>query len=56
MYQENPPERVYFMILFNLFSDFLSEIDEDVLPKDRTGYQESLGSGPVKSLAFAVAY
>ena len=42
VYQENPPERVYFMILFNLFSDFLSEIDEDVLPKDRTGYQESL--------------
>lgn len=42
VYQENPAERVYFMILFNLFSDFLSEIDEDVLPKDRTGYQESL--------------
>ncbi|PVH27385.1 SNF2-related protein [Pararhodobacter oceanensis] len=42
VYQENSAERVYFMILFNLFSDFLSEIDEDVLPKDRTGYQESL--------------
>ncbi|QUJ76960.1 DEAD/DEAH box helicase family protein [Sulfitobacter albidus] len=42
VYQENPAERVYFMILFNLFSDFLSEIDEDVLPKDRTGYLESL--------------
>ena len=41
VYQENPAERVYFMILFNLFSDFLSEIDEDVLPKDRTGYLES---------------
>ncbi len=42
VYQENQAERVYFMILFNLFSDFLSEIDEDVLPKDRTGYQDSL--------------
>lgn len=42
VYQENPAERVYFMVLFNLFSDFLSEIDEDVLPKDRTGYQDSL--------------
>ena len=31
VYQENPAERVYFLILFNLFSDFLSEIDEDVL-------------------------
>lgn len=41
VYQENPAERVYFIILFNLFSDFLSEIDEDVLPKDRTGYLES---------------
>jgi hypothetical protein len=42
VYQENSPQRVYFMILFNLFSDFLSEIDVDVLPKDRTGYQDSL--------------
>ena len=42
VYQENPAERVYFLILFNLFSDFLSEIDEDVLPKDRTGYLDSL--------------
>lgn len=42
VYQENPAERVYFMILFNLFSDFLNEIDEDVLPKDRTGYLDSL--------------
>ncbi|KJS15557.1 MAG: helicase [Hoeflea sp. BRH_c9] len=42
VYQENPAERVYFLILFNLFKDFLSEINEDVLPKDRTGYLESL--------------
>lgn len=42
VYQENPAERVYFLILYNLFSDFLNEIDEDVLPKDRTGYQETL--------------
>ncbi|MDO6782305.1 hypothetical protein, partial [Marinovum sp. 1_MG-2023] len=25
-----------------LFSDFLSEVDEDVLPYDKTGYQDSL--------------
>jgi hypothetical protein len=42
VYQENPAERVYFLILYNLFSDFLSEIDEDVLPNDKTGYLESL--------------
>ena len=42
VYQENPAERIYFMMLFNIFRDFLNEIDEDVLPKDRTGYQDSL--------------
>lgn len=41
VYQENSPERVYFLILYNLFRDFLEEIDEDVLPNDLTGYQDS---------------
>ena len=42
VYQENSPERIYFLILYNIFSEFLSEIDEDVLPNDRTGYQDTL--------------
>lgn len=42
VYQENSAERVYFIILYNLFRDFLNDVDEDVLPKDRTGYQDSL--------------
>lgn len=42
VYQENSPERIYFLILYNIFNTFLEEIDEDVLPNDRTGYQESL--------------
>ncbi len=42
VYQENAPERIYFLILYNIFSEFLEEIDEDVLPNDRTGYQDSL--------------
>ena len=42
VYQENAPERIYFLILYNIFSEFLNEIDEDVLPNDRTGYQDSL--------------
>ena len=42
VYQENSPERIYFLILYNIFSEFLEEIDEDVLPNDRTGYQDSL--------------
>jgi superfamily II DNA or RNA helicase len=41
VYAENSPERVYFLILYNLFADFLDEISEDVLPNDRTGYQET---------------
>ena len=42
VYQENSPERVYFMILYNIFHDFLEDVDEDVLPNDLTGYRESM--------------
>ncbi|MFZ4504557.1 MAG: helicase-related protein [Methylovulum sp.] len=41
-YQENAPERIYFLMLYNIFNDFLEDLTEDVLPNDRTGYQESL--------------
>jgi hypothetical protein len=41
VYEENSPERIYFLILYNLFREFLEDIDEDVLPNDRTGYLES---------------
>lgn len=37
VYQENSPESIYFMMLYNIFSEFLDDIDEDVLPNDRTG-------------------
>jgi len=42
VYHENSPERIYFLILYNLFKDFLEDIDEDVLPNDRTGYLDSV--------------
>ena len=42
VYQENSPERIYFLILYNIFRDFLDDIDEDVLPNDRTGYLDTL--------------
>ncbi len=42
VYQENSPESIYFMMLYNIFSEFLDDIDEDVLPNDRTGYQDTL--------------
>ncbi|KQV77877.1 helicase [Nocardioides sp. Root122] len=41
VYAENSPARIYFLILYNLFADFLEDINEDVLPNDRTGYQET---------------
>ncbi|MEA3640004.1 MAG: SNF2-related protein [Lamprobacter sp.] len=42
VYQENAPERIYLLMLYNIFREFLDDIDEDVLPNDRTGYQDSL--------------
>ena len=42
VYQENAPEGIYFLMLYNIFNEFLSDIDEDVLPNDRTGYQDTL--------------
>lgn len=41
VYQENSPERLYFLMLLNIFSEFLENISEDVLPNDLTGYQDS---------------
>jgi len=41
VYAENSPARIYFLILYNLFAEFLEDISEDVLPNDRTGYQET---------------
>jgi hypothetical protein len=41
VYQENSPESIYFLMLYNIFNEFLDDIDEDVLPNDRTGYQNT---------------
>ncbi|WP_019746241.1 helicase-related protein [Rhodococcus erythropolis] len=41
VYAENSPERIYFLILYNLFAEFLDDISEDVLPNDLTGYRDS---------------
>ena len=42
VYQENSPERIYFLMLYNIFNEFLEDINEDVLPNDLTGYQDTL--------------
>lgn len=42
VYQENSPEHIYFLMLYNIFKDFLTDIDEDVMPNEKTGYQETV--------------
>ncbi len=42
VYKENSPEKIYFIMLYNIFNEFLEDINEDVLPNDLTGYQDSL--------------
>lgn len=42
VYKENSPEKVYFLMLFNIFNEFLEDLNEDVLPNDLTGYQDSV--------------
>lgn len=41
VYAENSPERIYFLILYNLFSEFLEEVTADVLPDDLTGWRDT---------------
>ena len=41
VYAENSPERIYFLILYNVFSEFLEDISDDVLPDDLTGWRDS---------------
>ena len=38
VYQENSPELIYFMTLYNIFNEFLDDISEDVLPNEATGF------------------
>lgn len=40
-YNENSPEFIYFMTLYNIFSGFLDDVYEDILPNEATGFKES---------------
>lgn len=40
-YNENSPEAIYFITLYHVFSEFLDDISEDVLPNEATGFKES---------------
>lgn len=42
-YKENSPEFIYFITLYNIFSEFLQDaVFDDVYPDELTGYQNSL--------------
>ena len=40
-YNENAPEFIYFVTLYNIFKEFLDDVSEDVLPKEATGFKKS---------------
>jgi len=40
-YNENAPEFIYFVAIYNIFNEFLEDISEDMLPNEATGFKES---------------
>lgn len=41
-YKENSPEFIYYIILYNIFREFLCDLDEDYMPNEATGFKNSL--------------
>ena len=41
VYNENSPDYLYFVTLYNIFNEFLEDVSEDVLPNEATGFKES---------------
>ncbi|HIP17817.1 MAG TPA: helicase [Sulfurovum sp.] len=42
LHQDNAPEFIYFVTLYNLFKDLLSDIDEEKIIKTKTGFKDTL--------------
>lgn len=40
-YKENSPEFIYFIALYNIFSEFLADIDDASLPNEAVGFKQS---------------
>nr|NNM89837.1 DEAD/DEAH box helicase family protein [Bacilli bacterium] len=40
-YNENAPEFIYFVAIYNIFNEFLDDISEDVMPNEATGFKET---------------
>ncbi|WP_341874049.1 helicase-related protein [Dolosigranulum pigrum] len=41
VYSENSPDYIYFVTLYNVFSEFLENVSEDELPNESTGFKQS---------------
>ena len=41
-YNENSPDFIYFVTLYNIFNEFLEDVSEDVLPNEATGFKKSM--------------
>lgn len=42
LYKENSPEFIYYVILYNIFNEFLLDVSEDDLANEKTGFKESV--------------
>jgi hypothetical protein len=41
IYQENAPEFIYYVILYNIFNEFLTDVTEDIFPNEATGFKQT---------------
>ena len=41
-FKENSPEFIYFITLYNIFNDFLDDLNLDNLPNEKVGFKESV--------------
>ena len=42
LYKENSPEFIYYIILYNIFTEFLEDISDDELANEKTGFKNSV--------------
>ncbi|MBO8171489.1 MAG: DEAD/DEAH box helicase family protein [Bacillaceae bacterium] len=42
IYQDNTPEFLYYVTLYNIFKDFLEELSEDDIVKSKTGFKDTI--------------
>jgi ERCC4-related helicase len=42
IYKENTPEFIYFITLYNIFKDYISELNEEAIIKSKTGFKDTL--------------